>query len=748
MSDLWNEIFEQNDAPIQEEFDPTWPFNFKWAYDGQTGHVDVWRVQGGIDGRPTHRAEVRERWGREVNIGNGDILGVATYVPPEIKFSGEVVAPADLQMQAYYGKPIPKEITQYFENAFPDAIVRQGTVVHKRLGKHVSSIDTRYSVDRLAPLPEGNPCLKWIWNPQDGLLVWQANSDNMPTHNSYALQHWNRYLKTREDSFGYAFQEPGKIEVESWNDEPIPPQAWTAVKQQLLEWFPKDQVVNMNEAEADSLGTDPHDWHFAALEWVAANLGSKEAPGKPSEPSESLSNDTPGILGRLTRFFRRRRTADADMDGAMVGLFVPEEIGKKLQVANGEPLKNLHITLLYFQDKAKDRDDWDEVRRIVEQVANQTPRLSGEVSGYGVFQAEDGDVLWASPSILGLAELRHKLYEACEEAGFRVNQEHDWVPHITLKYKHTGKLPEGDVKLDFPELSFAQGDEHDDYKLTGRLEKRAAEWDITIPGEPGEHIDGWHFTDRTPYIFYPEHDLVYYGQPGQYHYSLKDWILHNGTHSVDDPAIFGSIYSDPRNPNNKFQETHNRGMWPNAMMDWDSNERELPQDEKDALEKRIGVPFGRFNDPELTNDELNQGDIWNQMFGKVGSGNDYLDWSGWEGAHRFVTDGKELMTDPETETINPDAWRGDVGLTNKFRSFHPDAKSLVSGWIVPTSDGMGLGIYAPAAGHGDKHEPGLHDIIAVVEKEQGKPAHLITNPDHLTDSKMYSPTIEEEWKQL
>lgn len=737
MGDMWNEIFEEDQAPITEVFDPTWPFNFKWAYDAQTGQAHVWRVKGGVDGMPTHRQETRERWGRDVRVQDGDTLGLATYIPAEKKLDGTVVAPPDVHLQAYYNMPIPPEIYLWFEDHFPDAVVRQATVVKPRLGSKKLAVDD-WNFDKLAPVDE--PIYKWLWNERDGLLIWETKGEQgLPTHNQKCLAEWHRNLSVgwQGDMIGYALPgipEPGVITVESYDGRPIPPAGFAAVKTQLAEWFPHDQIINDDEAGADAFNSNPQDYRTAALDWAWQHLVESH-----ENRSESLSKPTVGVWKGLTRLFSKpavwEKTADADMQGAMVGLFLDEETAKKLKVRGGEPIENMHITLLYFADKAKDRDDWDEVRKIVEQVANQTPPLSGKISGYGVFNAPDGDVLWASPSVQGLAELRHKLYEACEDAGFHVNTEHDWAPHITLKYDHKGKLPENDgVELEFKELSFAQGEKQDHFEFTGNFEKKAGD-DYTADNDD-DIDDSMNFEYRTPYIYLPASDDLYWGLPGQYHDTLHSWIRDNhGVDALSEPSVYGSVYSLG---GQKFQEVH-RDQWPNAYTDEYNQIR--PNTQK-FLEERVGVPFGKSGVPDMTDFEV--ADYWDSHL----ASNDYLDWSGWEGAHKFVTDGKEILTDPEAGGIDPSNWKGADELRKKFLSFHPDAKGLIAGWMVPTADKMGLGIWAPAAGHGDKHEPGLHDLIKIVEKQFGKPAHLITNEAHLADDKMYNPGQVSEWQQM
>lgn len=615
--DDWNALL---DSPIQEEFDPTWPFNFKWGYNAKTNDVHVWRVQGGTDGRPAHRAELTALWGREPKVAEGDVLGLATYIPSERKLDGTVVAPAEVQVQSYYEKPVPQGVYDWFEEHFPDAVARQAQISRPRLGASIWD-------DIQQPDASKMRVLKWAWNRGDGTLLWEPDDMGLPTHAMKIMSQWGR-PEGAQDFVGFAVWEPGKVEMEDYNTgNPAPPQAHQVVKQELAKMFPHDEIT-LPDVPQHEFGGNPQilGRRMSAAEWAQTTLAvlsydPQEALESPVETTHvagttGTSRFPNKVLESVSRLFGRKVVAEADMEGAMVGIFLPKETAKKLHLKGGEPVEQLHITLLYFKDKAADRDDWDEVARITEQIANQTPALKGKISGYGMFQ-NDVDVLWASPSVQGLAELRHKLFEACEDAGFHVSTDHDWAPHITLKYDFKGKLPkiEEPIEFELDTLSFARGDNHKDFKFEGSFEKKAGDWGIA------------------------EHDY---------------WAPH----------------------------------------------------------------------PE-SGDE--------QEYGPQ-------TWSGWQGAHRFVTDGKEILTEPE-EDLRADnkGWHGTghPELEQKFKSFYPDAKGLVSGWVVPTSDEMGNGIFAPSAGFGGPHEPGLEDVMKIIDKHFDKPSHFVNDMALLQDSKMY-----------
>jgi len=146
-------------------------------------------------------------------------------------------------------------------------------------------------------------------------------------------------------------------------------------------------------------------------------------------------------------------------------------VSGKLALEDGEPSERLHITLLYFQDKAADRDDWDKLPKILDEVCLGYKALEGEIGGYGVFHGnEDGPVLWAHPDVPELVELRQELLEAVEKGGFKVSDDHGFSPHITLKYGHEGELPKLDspIPITFDAVYFVRGDEKGEGSKLGK----------------------------------------------------------------------------------------------------------------------------------------------------------------------------------------------------------------------------------------------------------------------------------------
>lgn len=765
MTDEWDEILST--PQIEEQYDATWPYNFKWGHDPESGRTDVWHVKGGKDGRPVHRRELEDRWGRPPKVGEGDVMGLATYIPPEVKFDGTVVAPPEVHVQTYYDKPTPPSVYQWFNQQFPHAVVRDALIVpgKKQVFGKTAAEDWDFT-----PTPPAPEVLKWVFNRKNGLLLWEAyGEDGLPTHQQKVMAEWHRPMTLTsdwdaingQDEIGYAYPSEEKVELQRWDYKPISPEAKSALRAQLSEWYPKAQVEDEYGASPDSFGTDPKDWHTATVNWAWETLVESHP-----DRSESHFDATERKSGLLARLFRKKpvweKTAEADMEGCMVALFLDEKDGNKLKIRGGEPVENMHITLCYFVDKQADRDDWDEVMRIVEQTANQHPPMTGKISGYGTFQSDEGDVLWASPAVQGLAELRHKIFEAVEDAGFTVSKEYDWVPHITLKYNHRGKLPKNkEVELEFKNLSFAGGPDQHHFELKGNLEKTTA---FARP---------WGYTDIDHYGPMPER--LYHVAPRW----ARESILREGLDPTgrtwntgagfDDWNPETGIIGDPDDENADYEyrpegiymfEHHNQARdyarWGGPEDQWQ------PESAHDIWEiNRHAIPGEIIRDPSVAHNWDWEPD-WHAYVAEYVPTNalrlvepqehlasdDYLDWSGWEGSHQFVTDGKEILTTPATERIDSTMTGQHPPLLKHFQEIYPKAKSFTSGWAIPTADGMGVGIWAPSAGMGDEHEPGVHEVVGLVEDKFGKPAHFITNGDHLADEGMYRQGLDSEWQTL
>ena len=648
--DDWTPQWEQQDDTVgsPEEFDKSWPYNFKWGYNPETNQAHVWRVQGGTDGRPVHRAELQRIWGRPTSVQSGDALGLARYVPAEMKLDGTVVAPPVVQIQAYYKTEVPQPVFDWFEEHFPGCVARLA-----RLAAFQKQAEDDWGDDdwALAPDPEAGEenCIKWVYADPEGLLLWETDHHQLPTHDQAMTKAWGRTLVRGKDYWGYAFALPGgRVEVETGRfDTPI--KALQEVKAKLAEMFPNDEISLPTVREdhenlgVEFGGTDPsvHVDHATTAAWAQEHLGSPAE--MPLGGRVSHSQSLPGV-SRVdvphSRFSSLKWLlsswpvlAGADLDGAMVALFLPEDVAEKLKIEGGEPTKQMHITLAYFTDKAADRDDWEDLHEPLANLASQYPKFTGSINGYGVFN-NDEDVLFAIPSVPGLEAFRTKVVEACEEAGFPVSEEHGWVPHITLKYAFEGDLPRFDepLQLQFPDLRFARGTGGTDFPFEGKLEPKEGGWFSDHAANPPSSNDSWNLNEN------------------------------------DD------------------------GRWEGEYKDGSNME------------------FG----PET--------------------------WSGWKNAHRFVTDGKNILTEPE-ENLR---WRGKgwhgqghPEMAEEFGSRWPDYdqhlwERLAMGWAVPTIDDKGYGVFA----YNYPEKAGPEDVLAIVQKELGKPTHL-TDRQRLRNSGAY-----------
>lgn len=426
-----------SDWQPKEEWDSSWPYSWAWAYSKQHDRVHTWRLPQDDDGSLTHRQEFEQHFGHPASTRSGDQLGLASYTPPAYHEDGSLVAPPEIQIFPYYTLMPHDRVYEHFLSEYPDVLVRRayiGPPIQKQAAAE----------------------FRWSWN-EDGTTFGQVKRD---------ARSWT----------GVAEIGPGTVLIHL--DRPgIPGQGLAAVKAELAKQFPDSQIIL--PGSKNSWGTDVRLIHddstpqrrIAALAWANATF-----PEDRPEPKR-------GLLDR----FKRKAADGPDLDGAMVALFIPEPVAKTLKVRGGEPIENMHITLAYFTDKAADRDDWDEVAKIVETIANQTPPLIGKIGGYGVFQNDDSpDVLWASPNLPGLEDLRQKVVEACEDAGFNVSDTHGFVPHVTIKYDFKGKLPRvnEENELAINQLSFARGTDKQHFDLTGDFIKETS-WEMNEWKWPG-----------------------------------------------------------------------------------------------------------------------------------------------------------------------------------------------------------------------------------------------------------------------
>lgn len=125
--------------------------------------------------------------------------------------------------------------------------------------------------------------------------------------------------------------------------------------------------------------------------------------------------------------------------GVMIALWPNPTTAARLAEMGNEPSEDLHLTLAYLGTT-------DELtpfqiaraRQVVSEMARKWKPLPAKIAGVGRFSASktsDGkDVIWASPDVPDLPEMRHELVQRLEAAGLMVKKDHGYTPHITLSY--------------------------------------------------------------------------------------------------------------------------------------------------------------------------------------------------------------------------------------------------------------------------------------------------------------------------
>jgi GNAT superfamily N-acetyltransferase len=136
---------------------------------------------------------------------------------------------------------------------------------------------------------------------------------------------------------------------------------------------------------------------------------------------------------------RRVKEADgADYNGVMVALVPPQEVCEGLAVDGGEPIDNMHITLVYLGGK----DDHDEenlamLPDYVQAWARTQKPLTARVGGVGTFVNPAEHVLWAAVDIPHGTVFRDSLVTFLEGRGYTIRHDHGWTPHLTMAYGNT-----------------------------------------------------------------------------------------------------------------------------------------------------------------------------------------------------------------------------------------------------------------------------------------------------------------------
>jgi 2'-5' RNA ligase len=158
-------------------------------------------------------------------------------------------------------------------------------------------------------------------------------------------------------------------------------------------------------------------------------------------------------------------------NGIMVALYPPPEMADKL--AGGQPGDlspgDMHVTLAYLGTTDDvTPEQLNAAREAIASVANTQTPFTAQVQGVGSFHApESDDPHWYSVDAPGLAALRTKVVQALESVGVQPRTEHDFTPHMTVRYGgEQPELPEGGGEpWDVHGLVLASGPRHEVYSL-------------------------------------------------------------------------------------------------------------------------------------------------------------------------------------------------------------------------------------------------------------------------------------------
>lgn len=129
--------------------------------------------------------------------------------------------------------------------------------------------------------------------------------------------------------------------------------------------------------------------------------------------------------------------------GVMIALFPRPDEAQAAAMPGGEAVEELHVTLGYLGRAAELPPKWLEtLHQQAAAISQQSGPLVGILGGLGRFSgsesSEGRDVIYATPNVVGLTELRQKLAAACSAAGVPFRANHGFTPHMTLAYIDPG----------------------------------------------------------------------------------------------------------------------------------------------------------------------------------------------------------------------------------------------------------------------------------------------------------------------
>lgn len=157
--------------------------------------------------------------------------------------------------------------------------------------------------------------------------------------------------------------------------------------------------------------------------------------------------------------------------GVAVVLPVPADVATALSLDGGVAPGELHVTLAYLPDLARDdAQALAQLRAVVMRWAFDRAPIDATLSGFGRFSLADGDALYVSVDAPKLPASRAELIAALEAAQLSHATTHGFTPHVTLAYLGAdAPLPLQRLEaraVAFDRVSLWRGDVHEDVPLT------------------------------------------------------------------------------------------------------------------------------------------------------------------------------------------------------------------------------------------------------------------------------------------
>jgi hypothetical protein len=159
------------------------------------------------------------------------------------------------------------------------------------------------------------------------------------------------------------------------------------------------------------------------------------------------------------------RVADAEQaksTGGCLMLYPTQEDAINLAIPGGEPVEDLHVTLLYFGEDVTDRPGADqEIANVVGGIADQFSVITARVFGHAVFNPDAANgrepcAVYLLGNSHDLDDLHDQLVDAVGQIWDCSEQHAPWIPHLTAGYSIS---PDqlgftGDIQLDRIGLSW------------------------------------------------------------------------------------------------------------------------------------------------------------------------------------------------------------------------------------------------------------------------------------------------------